>query len=273
MNEAQKRLWAIILAGGEGTRLSNFTKQWLGTHRPKQYCAFTGTKTMLTRTLERAGQLVALERIVTVIGPGHRRYLNGEVKLSGLVLEQPMNLDTAPGIFLPLTHIMRSDPEATLLIFPSDHFITPTMTFLGYVEQAAEMTSVWSDLIILLGAVPDRPEPEFGWIELAHPAGNLGVAQVSSFIEKPEPSKAHDLYSDGALWNTMVMAVKAKTLWALGYEHLPEMMPRFEDLKSAIGTLEESSVLSFIYGKMKSCNFSNRPLGEPLRTHGPWLPW
>jgi mannose-1-phosphate guanylyltransferase len=215
---------------------------------------------MLTRTLERVGQLVAKERIVTIIGSGHRRYLNGEVKLSGLIVEQPANLDTAPGIFLPLAHIMRADPEATVLIFPSDHFIAPTKTFLGYVEQAAELTSVWSNLIILLGAVPDRAEPEFGWIELSHRAGTAGVAQVSGFTEKPELGKVDGLYRDGALWNTMVMAVKAKTLWALGHEHLPEMMSGFEEIKSNFGTSEESAALAMIYAKMKPCNFSKAVL-------------
>jgi mannose-1-phosphate guanylyltransferase len=254
--EALGGRWAVVLAGGEGSRLSAMIQRWLGSHRPKQYCAFTGRKTMLEHTLERAGRLVPRENILTVIGPGHRRFLGAEEALSGRILEQPANLDTAPGIFFPLAQILSRDPSATVLIFPSDHYIAPGQRFIEHVVRAARLAEQWSERLVLLGAVPDRPEPEFGWIKLAHPAGRAAVAQVTSFDEKPRPERAQALYKQGALWNTMIMAVKASVLWGLGRLCAPEMMRGFEELRAAVGTPGETAALSSVYGRLRPVNFS-----------------
>src|SRR5687768_4764508 len=107
--------WAIILAGGEGTRLSRLTVRRFGEHRPKQYCAFLGQRTMFEHTLDRAVGMVGPERVVTVIGRGHWRYLQGRPGLVGYMVEQPRACDTAPGVFLPLAYVLAFDPEATVV--------------------------------------------------------------------------------------------------------------------------------------------------------------
>lgn len=99
-------LWSIVLAGGEGTRLAPMIRQWLGEDRPKQYCTFTGTRSMLQHTVDRADILADPSRRVTVVGASHeetaRSQLHGR---GGVLVVQPANCDTAPGVFLPLTHI------------------------------------------------------------------------------------------------------------------------------------------------------------------------
>src|SRR5581483_3133715 len=93
-----------------------------GERRPKQYCRFLGSRSMLEHTAARAAAVCSRENIVTVIGRGHGRYLKEQrAPLPGLVIEQPCNRDTAPGIFLPLSYVMAADPEATVLVFPSDN--------------------------------------------------------------------------------------------------------------------------------------------------------
>src|SRR5512146_588053 len=92
-----EKRWAIVLSGGEGERLRAMTERWLGTHRPKQYCTFVGSRTMLEHTLDRAEALVGADHIVTVIGRGHRCFVD-EASMPGKVIEQPANLDTGPGI-------------------------------------------------------------------------------------------------------------------------------------------------------------------------------
>jgi mannose-1-phosphate guanylyltransferase len=66
------QLWSIILAGGEGTRVSSLVHRWLGRPKPKQYCAFVGTRSMFQHTLDRASRLTPPERMVTVVAHGHR---------------------------------------------------------------------------------------------------------------------------------------------------------------------------------------------------------
>src|SRR5207247_4854391 len=116
--------WSIVLAGGEGERLKPFVRSWLGEAVPKQYCTFTGTRTLLEHTLDRAARIASAERTVTVVARGHERWTRELLGRGhpGLVVRQPANRDTAAGIFLPLTYVRAADPEAVVAILPSDHF-------------------------------------------------------------------------------------------------------------------------------------------------------
>ena len=261
--------WAIILAGGEGKRMRQFTSRWLGVSRPKQYCTFLGTHSMLEQTVDRARKLVPAERIVTVIGQGHDRYL-GKIHLAGRVIQQPAQKDTGPGILLPAAYILARDPEATLLIFPSDHFIFPESHFLQYVRRALPLAASTHKLV-LLAAAPDRPEPDYGWIEIGsrlqgRPAGRheRSARRVLRFHEKPDAAEARDYLARGLLWNTMVMAVKARTLWSQAGQLQPQAEKRLETLlqvmqmsrRSQSGIRLDAGVPQHIFAGLPSFNFS-----------------
>src|SRR5512135_779629 len=93
--------WAVVLAGGDGKRMRPLIHNWLSEDRPKQFCAFVGSRSMFQHTVDRARRVVPEEHIVTIIGRGHRPFLaeaaNGS--LPGSILEQPRNQGTAPGVF------------------------------------------------------------------------------------------------------------------------------------------------------------------------------
>ncbi len=251
--------WAIVLAGGEGTRLSDLTLRRFGERRPKQYCSFLGRRTMFDHTMERAIGLVGRRRVVTVIGSGHMRYLTRPTvsPLFGYIVEQPCNRDTAPGIYLPLAYVLAHDAEATVALFPSDHFIAPNFAFLSCMDRALALAERRVDRYVLAAAVADRPETEYGWIQ---PGAALkdehDMSAVLRFHEKPDPETAESFYREGFLWNTLNMAVRASTLWTLGWRYHPEMMERFERLRAAIGTAHEAQVLTRIYEDMPQANFS-----------------
>lgn len=97
-------LWAVVLAGGEGTRLQRFVRQVLGSDRPKQFCRIIGTRSMLRHTWDRAARVVKSDRIVTVITAGQERYLEEEARrgVPGAVLVQPANRETAAGLLVAL---------------------------------------------------------------------------------------------------------------------------------------------------------------------------
>ncbi|HEX7765277.1 MAG TPA: sugar phosphate nucleotidyltransferase, partial [Nitrospira sp.] len=229
-------LWSIILAGGEGTRLGYFVQRWLGRQRPKQFCTFVGTRSMLQHTLDRAARLAPVERSVLVIAQTHRQEAmmqldGGRV---GTVLLQPANRDTAAGVFLPLTYVRARDSRATVVIYPSDHFVYPEDQFLDNVRDAVLAAERLEGRIVLLGVAPDRLELDYGWIlpgqRIVH-SGAKQIRTVLKFLEKPAAQQADEALSGNALWNTLVVTAKVNMLWELGQQCFPDLMERFERLR------------------------------------------
>ncbi len=255
----------VVLAGGDGMRLRPLTERWLGRHVPKQYCAFTGTRSMLDHTIDRAACLCNPGRILTVVGRHHRNLLRARTARAtdGAFIEQPANLDTAPGVLLGLVHAMHRDPDATVVFLPSDHFVYPEWRFVARVQVAIQAAERLADRIVLLGAEPTDVEDEYGWIV---PSDDLGrqpahrAFAVESFVEKPAPAEAARLHARGALWNTLVLAARARTLWEIACERLPNLIPFFAVLQSAIGTRHEREVLDEAYETMPRVNFSSELL-------------
>lgn len=249
--------WGIVLAGGEGERLKPLIRQWLGHEKPKQFCALTSDKTLLEETLDRVSGLVPRERLVTIIGRDHRAFMNGCASRAGRLILQPAGRETAPGIYLPAAHILKADPSATVLIFPSDHFISSGPAFSACVRKAAAMAERWPEKIVLLGAIPDGPEEDYGWIEPDRSWSTAsGAMKVARFREKPGSKEAAQMFGEGCLWNTMVMAVKVGTLWEMGRACLPEMMEHFDALLPALGTASEPVALAAAYRRLGRHNFS-----------------
>jgi mannose-1-phosphate guanylyltransferase len=255
-------LWPVVLAGGEGQRMGPLVRRWLGRHRPKQYCTFTGTRSMFQHTVDRALELAPPERIVSVIARSHEATVLAQLdgrNLGALVL-QPANRDTAAGIFLPLTYIRAQDPDATVVILPSDHFVSPEDRFLEIVRHATQAAESLTDRLILVAVEPDGLELEYGWIE---PGSDLvrdvtpRVRAVDRFLEKPDAARATEAMATGGLWNTLVLAAKVDTLWTLGWRCFPEMMPLFERLRYGIGSADEHVLLDEIYRSMPARNFSS----------------
>ena len=264
--------WGIVLAGGEGIRMRPMIGHWLGENRPKQYCAFVGTRSMFQHTITRVRSVLLTDHVVAIIGSGHRRFLNEGAMASppGLILEQPSNRGTAPGVFLPTAYVLADDPEATVILLPSDHFVHPEDRFCDHILRAFELAEKYHDCIILVGAIPDRAETEYGWIDPGRAwtdrNGELTPApmQVLRFREKPDVKEARALLRRGCLWNTMVITVKAKTLWAMGRRCLPEMMYKFDAFLMVLhavrqGRLDpgfEASALASIYSDLEPADLS-----------------
>ncbi|MEW6246934.1 MAG: sugar phosphate nucleotidyltransferase [Nitrospirota bacterium] len=177
-----------------------------------------------------------------------------------MVILQPADRGTAAGIFLPLTYIVARDAEATVIVYPSDHFVYPEQRFLDSVRRAV-LTADWlPDRLVLLGVTPDRLELNYGWIlpgEQLDCSSNYRVQAVRAFSERPTPAEADAALAAGALWNASVFAANAQTLWDLGCRCFPDLMPLFERLHLAIGTPHEARVLDLIYHQMPSDNFSS----------------
>lgn len=257
-----RKICSIILAGGEGQRTRSMIEQWLGYHKPKQFCSFLGTRSMLQHTWDRADRLAKPQEKITVVTSPfrHEVWSQFEGRQAGLVLVQPRNCDTAAGIYLPLTYIRAQDPSAIVVLYPSDHFVYPEDTFINSVRHAIVAVNHFADRIILLGVKPTSLELEYGWIYRGTPLGLIQgepVYGVSSFLEKPDWVMAQTAIDTGALWNTFVLIANVETIWKAGWRCLPGIMKRFEKLGDAIGSSEEGRMLNSIYETMPAMNFSS----------------
>jgi mannose-1-phosphate guanylyltransferase len=228
---------------------------------------------MLQHTLARAYKLVCREHQVILIAETHRHDFQPRfmVQCPGKVIVQPSNRDTLPGIFLPLTHVYAHDPNATVLIYPSDHFIYPQDSFLRVMAKAVQAAEEMPQILVLIGASADSPETEYGWIcpgREIWKSGRFSMRAVKRFREKPSGPEAAEALARGELWNTLIMVVKAKTLWQLGQNNAPEVLKHFERLFNAAGRIFENDVVRSIYENMPKRNFSTDLLTQAVNQIG-----
>ncbi|HUO62268.1 MAG TPA: sugar phosphate nucleotidyltransferase [Terriglobales bacterium] len=245
MTRAKASRWAVVLAGGQGMRLRSLIHQVYGDDRPKQFAVLTGTKSLLRQTLDRATLLVPAERTLVVTMAGQMGYLAAELRQHPAipcVIEQPMDRGTAAAILLSAHWILARDPQAVVVVLPSDHFVGDDGAFIDHVARMAEAAVRHPERIILLGVRPTEPETDYGWIEPGGPLaarGGPSVYQVRGFVEKPEPEVANRLLGSGGLWNTFVLAARAATLVEAGREHVPGLHERIVQITAFTGSEHE----------------------------------
>ncbi|MCG3113302.1 MAG: hypothetical protein MCM46_15915 [Candidatus Manganitrophus sp. SB1] len=242
--------------------MRQFIRYWCGRHSPKQYIAFKGRRSMLQHTLHRVEKLIPPERTLIVVNPRHDREIKAQLsgRPQNTLIFQPYNRETAPGVLLPLIYILKSDPEARVAIFPSDHFIWEEDQFMGYVELAHKVVQRLPGEIVLLGVQPEGPEIEYGWIEPTEPIQEEfgpDVRRVGRFLEKPDTESALQFFMKGYLWNTFVIVTKAKTLIEAAEKHLPHIWSRFERMLAAIGTDRELSIIEREYRDMEAVTLTH----------------
>jgi mannose-1-phosphate guanylyltransferase len=248
----------VVLAGGEGTRLRPLVAKIHGDGRPKQFAVLLGSRSLLGRTLDRTGLAIAPERTLVVAARAHQRFLDAEFssRTVGRVLVQPADRGTAAGILLPARWIARIDPEATVAFFPSDHYISDDAAFMAEVLGAADLTERHPDRIFLLGAQPDSPETQYGWIERGAELDSRGAHLVSRFLEKPPPEVARACLERGGLWNTFVFVAKVSAVLEAARRALPEIFRAFEAIGPGLDAAAEARSLERAYASVSAANFS-----------------
>lgn len=226
-----RNAWAVILAGGDGVRLRSMTRGIAGDDRPKQFCALVGEDALLTETRRRAALAVPAHRTLVVVNRAHERFytpLLADLRVPAPAA-QPENRGTAPAMLYALLVLAgRRAGAYTVAFFPSDHYLSDDVGFMGQVELAFEGCARRPDLVTLLGIAPDRPEPGYGWIEPGESVagvGRSGLREVRRFWEKPEPVEAERFRAQGWLWNSFVMG-RARVLHArAGPPHRARSLP------------------------------------------------
>ncbi len=257
--------WAVVLAGGEGMRLRPLVRQVLGDDRPKQYVRLLGPRTLLRQTLDRISMVIPNERTLVVTVRQHAGYMAEEFPEGGhpTILAQPLDRGTAAGVLYPAHWIAWRNPEATVAVFPSDHFLLGEASFMAHVAEVATWVDKQPDRLVLLGAQPTSPEVEYGWIEPDETLGYLSTGPVRSvrqFWEKPSVARARACLKAGHLWNTSVMIGKVATLLQAGWQALPAMSDRLAHVEPFAGTADEPDATRQAYELMEKANFSRSVL-------------
>jgi mannose-1-phosphate guanylyltransferase len=183
----QSRLWAIVLAAGEGTRLASLTERLYGERLPKQFAVLAGHRSLLQTTIERLLPLVPASRMVVVVPLAHEGIARPQLAdYPGIhIVGQPANRGTGPGVLLPLAHVLKAEPEARVVVTPSDHYIAGPE---GFNDAIAAATA--ADSLTLVGVDPDYSETDYGWIEAGEIVGGAFGRSLGSSRNLPPIGRA-----------------------------------------------------------------------------------
>jgi mannose-1-phosphate guanylyltransferase len=215
MNEFS-RTWAVVLAGGEGSRLARLTQTADGVVIPKQFCSLMKSPCLLEDALERACSTASAAQVCAVVGAPHRRWwaeVVGTVPPAN-VFVQPENRGTGYGILLALLRLEAKDPSARVMFLPADHYFRDEDTIKRTLKLAAFLVAGNPDVTYLFGTEPDSADPELGYI-VPTEAGRTLAAGVARFAEKPTSEEARTLVAGGALWNLFILGGTVRSMLAL----------------------------------------------------------
>jgi mannose-1-phosphate guanylyltransferase len=215
---------ALILAGGAGTRFWPASRS----RRPKQLLPLLGGDALLVETLRRVAPLTGgLDRVLVASGrhlAEPTAALLTDLPLDNLLVE-PVPRNTAPCIGWAAARVARTDPDAVVMVLPSDHHITDVEGFRAVLRVA--VASAATGVITTVGIRPTHPETGYGYIELAagEPLGaGAGPQPVRRFVEKPDRARAEAFLASGRfLWNAGMFFFRAKDMMDALAAHQPAL--------------------------------------------------
>ncbi len=246
-------LHAVIMAGGSGTRFWPLSRRG----RPKQLLDLVGGASLIRQTVDRIRALVPAERIIVVAGAEHAEALHAEVPdvPPENLLVEPVGRGTAAAIGLAALVTRARDPQATMAVLPSDHFIRQPERFRAAIEAAGEVASA-GDYLLTLGMKPTVPETGYGYIrvgERVRAAGDLAVHRVDRFIEKPDRARAEAYLADGHyLWNGGMFVWRVDTILDAIRLYLPETFEGIAEVGMALGAGDFQAAVRRVYARLPS---------------------
>jgi mannose-1-phosphate guanylyltransferase len=209
----------VILAGGRGTRFWPLSRR----KRAKQLLALDEKQTMIQQTVTRLLPLAPAKQFWVITNGDLRPEIVRQLpKLrKDQILAEPVGRNTAPAIGLAAFIVQRSDPNAVIGLFPSDHVIANVARFHEVLSEAIEIAASGENIVVL-GIEPTRAETGYGYIEAASlSSGN--ARHVRRFTEKPNAERAAEFLRTGNFyWNSGMFLWSARTLTNALNEHLPK---------------------------------------------------
>lgn len=229
--------YCVIMGGGIGSRFWPFSRKTL----PKQFLDFFGTgRSLLQQTFDRFNKIIPTENILVVTNEMYAdlvRFQLPELEPEQILLE-PTRRNTAPCIAWASYHIRALNPNANIVVAPSDHLILKEGEFLEAVKKGLEFVAQ-SDKLLTLGIKPNRPETGYGYIQIAEKEEE-NFYKVKTFTEKPELELAKVFLESGEFyWNSGLFLWNVKSIIKAGEKALPELSNILKKGEGLYGTPEE----------------------------------
>jgi mannose-1-phosphate guanylyltransferase len=248
---AMANTYAVIMAGGSGTRFWPASRQKL----PKQLLPLDGGDVpLLAATVRRLAPLVKPEHVLVVTAERLRAATLAACPelLPENVLAEPAARNTAPCVAWAAQVLAARDPEARVVVLPSDHAIADPAGFRAAIEEA--LTAADAGFIATIGIVPTRAETGYGYIELGNILGNGAAGNaVARFVEKPKKEVAEEYVASGKyLWNAGMFFFRASVMVDAVARHLPSVADGVAKIVAARGTSDEEALLQSIFPTLES---------------------
>jgi mannose-1-phosphate guanylyltransferase len=245
---------AVLLAGGSGTRFWPLSRA----HKPKQFLELVTGRTLFADTYARIAPLCGADRTWVVCGRDHAEAVRASLPAlpPAHLLVEPAARNTAPAIGLAAVRAAGEDPDAILLVLPSDHYIAHQDRFLSALQTAARVAQQGD--LVTLGIRPTRPETGYGYVRRGAER-EPGVFAVETFVEKPDVKTAQKYLADPRYsWNAGIFVFRADVLLEALRRHLPavhdglrqigsdaartaEIFPRLPSISLDYGVMEPES--------------------------------
>lgn len=240
--------YAVILAGGKGERFWPLSR---GGH-PKQLLEISSDKTMLQETIDRISDFIPVERTLIVTGQNLKSPILEKIKVlkeKNLLIE-PEVRNTCMAIGVAAVHLRKIDPQATMIVLSSDHYIQTKEKLQKVLKVGAEVANKGENLITL-GIVPSRAETAYGYIELADlytSVDNITAYRINRFKEKPNRMLAQEYYYDRKhLWNSGIFIWTVDTILKALQRYMPDLYQELDLYAKEIGTKNQEQALKTLY--------------------------
>ena len=244
-----KDLYVVLMAGGVGVRFWPFSRN----AKPKQYLDVLGLgRTLLQSTYDRFLPLCPKENIFVVTNEEHKAITAQQLPDidSDRILAEPMRRNTAPCIAYACHKIALKNPNAVIVVSPSDHIILNEAAFQDTVKKSAEHAT-GQDKLITLGIKPSRPETGYGYIQYLE--GKNHLKKVKTFTEKPELALAKKFLESGDfVWNAGIFIWGVQAILKSFAKHLPEMAEIFDEAAPNFYTPKEKDAIQIAYAQCKN---------------------
>ena len=233
--------FCVIMCGGIGSRFWPYSRS----SRPKQFIDFLGIgRSLLQMSYDRVLDIVPPENVVILTNEQYASLVREQ--LPGLadhqILLEPARRNTAPCIAWAAYHIAARDPEASIIVAPSDHLITREGVFVDAVLAGFEFVE-GNDALLTLGIKPTRPETGYGYIQVGA-AVSGDIHKVKTFTEKPRLELARVFLESGEFfWNSGIFLWKADTIIKALKENAPDVANTFERGAGLFGTPAEADFI------------------------------
>ena len=217
----------VILCGGSGTRLWPLSRK----SYPKQFVPLMGDETLFQASAKRlSGGTggIGFEKPLVLTGSDFRFIVTEQLAGIGIdpgaILIEPEGRNTAPAVLAAALYLAQRDPEAVMLVAPSDHVVPDTEAFHAAVVKG--LAAVNAGKIVTFGIQPDRPETGYGYLELTAKPDGSGVAiDLEKFVEKPDAARAAAMLAEGTfLWNAGIFLFKVADIIAAFKSYAPELV-------------------------------------------------